>query len=68
MNVLVIGGNGLFGRKTVLHLLEDKDISGVVSMDVVPPPAWILKSIDKYYEKFHFVRADVSQLEDILRI
>ena len=33
MNVLVIGGNGLFGRKTVVHLLRDEEVSLVVSMD-----------------------------------
>ena len=40
MNVLVIGGNGLFGRKTVLKLLEDEAVSKVVSMDVNPPVKW----------------------------
>jgi nucleoside-diphosphate-sugar epimerase len=68
MNVLVIGGSGLFGRKTLLHLLADEDISCVVDMDVVPPPAWIMKSIEKYAGKFHFVGGDVSELEDILDI
>ena len=36
MNILVLGGSGLFGRNTVLHLLADKEISRVVSMDVTP--------------------------------
>lgn len=66
MKVLVIGGSGLFGRKTVGRLLQDKDISSVVSMDMAPPKEWFIKSIEKQQKKFHFVRGDVSQLEDIL--
>ena len=66
MNVLVLGGNGLFGRKTVVRLVQDSDVSCVVSMDVVPPKEWVMKAIEKYSEKFHFVRGDVSQLEDII--
>ena len=65
MNVLVLGGSGLFGRKTVLHLLQDKEVSDVVSMDVTPPREWFLKEIDKNKDRFHFVRGDASQLEDI---
>ena len=68
MNVLVLGGSGLFGRKTVLYLLEDEEISSVVSVDVVPPKEWLLKSIGKYAGKFRFVRGDVSNLEEILDI
>ena len=68
MNVLVIGGNGLFGRKTVLHLLQDREVSCVVSMDVIPPKEWIMKSIGKYADKFHFYHGDVSELEDILNV
>ena len=68
MNILVIGGNGLFGRKTVLHLLQDKDVSLVVSMDVVPPRDWLLKEIDSYKDRFRFVRGDVGELEDLLNI
>lgn len=66
MNILVIGGSGLFGRKTVIHLLRDDDVSSVVSMDVTPPPKWFTESIQKRVDKFHFVYGDVSQLEDIL--
>ena len=66
MKVLVIGGSGLFGRKTVLHLLQDKDVTSVVSMDMAPPKEWFMKEIEKHQKKFHFVRGDVSQLEDIL--
>ena len=68
MNILVIGGSGLFGRKIVAHLCRDKDITGVVSMDVVPPPAWLLKSISKDSGKFHFVRGSVAELEEILSV
>ncbi|UCC16504.1 MAG: NAD(P)-dependent oxidoreductase [Dehalococcoidales bacterium] len=68
MNVLVIGGNGLFGRKTVLELLQDTDISRVVSMDVIPPKAWIMSRYLEYGEKFKYARGDVSELEDILNI
>ena len=66
MNVLVIGGSGLFGGKTVLHLLQDKEISHVVSMDVVSPGAWIAESYKRYAGKFGFIYGDVSQIEDIL--
>ena len=66
MKVLVLGGTGLFGRKTALHLLQDKDVSLVVAMDVNPPKEWMLKSIDKYKDKFRFVRGDVGELEDIV--
>jgi len=66
MNVLVIGGSGLFGRKTILHLLQDSEVSSVTSMDLAPPNDWFMKLIDKYKDRFHFVRGDVSQLEDIL--
>jgi nucleoside-diphosphate-sugar epimerase len=66
VNILVIGGSGLFGRKTVQKLVEDRDVDKVVSMDVAPPQHWFLKSIEKNAYKFHFVRGDVSQLEDIL--
>jgi UDP-glucose 4-epimerase len=66
MNILVIGGSGLLGRKIVIHLLRDEEVSGVVSMDVNPPPAWFWKSIQKREDRFRYVRGDVSQLEDIL--
>jgi nucleoside-diphosphate-sugar epimerase len=66
MRALVIGGSGMFGRKTVLHMLQDKDFTSVVSMDVAPPTGWCLKQIEPYMDRFHFVRGDVSQLEDIL--
>jgi UDP-glucose 4-epimerase len=66
MRTLVIGGSGLFGRKTVQYLLQDQDVSSVVSVDLAPPRDWFLKSIRNQADKFHFVRGDVSQLEDIL--
>jgi len=66
MNIMVMGGSGLFGRKTVMYLLNDPDVKKVVSLDMVPPPEWFMKSMGKYRDKFQFVRGDVSQLEDIL--
>lgn len=66
MNIMVIGGSGLFGRKTVKYLLRDPEVKTVVSMDMAPPPDWFMKSIEENAGKFHFVRGDVSQIEDIL--
>jgi nucleoside-diphosphate-sugar epimerase len=66
MKVMVTGGSGLFGRKTCIHLLRDKDVDTVVSMDIVPPRDWFMKAIEKYKDKFHYVRGDVSQIEDFL--
>lgn len=66
--VLVTGGNGLFGRKLVLRLLQDTDVSDVVSMDLVPPKEIFLKSIEKYAGKFYFVLGDISQIEDVLTV
>jgi UDP-glucose 4-epimerase len=66
MKVLVIGGSGLFGRKTISHLLADPDVSRVVCLDLVSPKEWFLKLIGRYSGKFQFVRGDVSNLEDIL--
>ncbi|MFC1948974.1 NAD-dependent epimerase/dehydratase family protein [Chloroflexota bacterium] len=63
---LVIGGSGLFGRKTVSHLLEDPEVTSVVSMDLAPPTDWFMKLIDKHKDKFHFVRGNVAEIEDIL--
>jgi nucleoside-diphosphate-sugar epimerase len=68
MNILVIGGSGLFGGKTLLHLIQDPEVTNVVDMDVVFPKTWIMKSFEKHVAKFRFVRGDVSQLEDILNI
>ncbi|MFC1920551.1 NAD-dependent epimerase/dehydratase family protein [Chloroflexota bacterium] len=66
MKVLVLGGNGLFGRKTVINLVKDPDIETVVSMDVSPVKPWVMKSLEKHINKFQYVRGDVSELEDIL--
>jgi UDP-glucose 4-epimerase len=66
MNVLVLGGGGLFGRKTVIQMARDPEISLVVSMDVVPARDWVLKSLGPHMDKVRFVQGDVSQLEDIL--
>ncbi len=66
MNVLVIGGSGLFGRKTVLHMLKDRDIKKVVSMDLLPPTEWFLKEIEPYKGKFAFFRGNVAEFEDCL--
>ena len=68
MNVLVIGGNGLFGRKTVLKLLQDSEIDRVVSMDVIPPKEWIMTRYAEFDEKFKYVRGDVSELEDVMSV
>ncbi len=66
MNIMVLGGSGMFGRKTVLHMLQDKEIENVVSVDIAPPPEWALKQIEPWKDKFHFVRGTVAELEDIL--
>ncbi|MFH1834035.1 MAG: NAD-dependent epimerase/dehydratase family protein, partial [bacterium] len=66
MRALVIGGSGLFGKKTVLTLLRDPDFEKVVSLDVVAPPAGFLKNIEPFADRFAFVPGDISQLEDVL--
>jgi UDP-glucose 4-epimerase len=66
MRVLVVGGCGMLGRKTVAHLLSDPSVEKVVSMDVAPPPDWFLKSIAEHASRFAYERADISQLEDLL--
>lgn len=66
MNILVIGGSGLFGRKTVSYLLGDPEVNSVISMDLAPPRDWFMKSIQEYSDKFKFGTGDVSDLEDIL--
>jgi nucleoside-diphosphate-sugar epimerase len=66
MNILVMGGSGLFGRKTVAALLKDPDVKTVVSMDLAPPKEWFMKTIEKNAKKFHFVQGNVAEIEDIL--
>jgi nucleoside-diphosphate-sugar epimerase len=68
MNILVTGGSGLFGGKTVLYLLKDPDVKSVVSFDLMPPKDWLMKSIEKYANKFHYVRGNVAEIEDILNV
>ena len=68
MNVLILGGSGLFGRKTAAHLLADPEVARVVSLDLAPPPEWFLRGVSAHRDRFHHVRGDVSQIEDILLI
>ncbi len=68
MNVLIMGGSGLFGRKTAAALLKDPDVKTVVSLDLAPPPEWFMKTIGKLIEKFHYVRGNVAEIEDILNV
>ncbi len=68
MNVLVIGGNGLFGRKTTIQLAHDAEISTVVSMDVAPTKEWVLKEIGEHQARYRFIRGDIANLEDILAV
>lgn len=66
MNILVMGGSGLFGRKTVMYLLNDPEIKTVVSLDLTPPKEWFMKLIGKDVKKFHFLQGNVAEIEDIL--
>jgi len=66
MNVLVLGGGGLFGRKTMVQLTADPDVSLAVAMDVVPMKDWVIKEIGDRKNKFRFVQGDVSNLDEIL--
>jgi UDP-glucose 4-epimerase len=66
MNILVMGGSGLFGRKTVAALLKDPEVRAVVSLDMAPPPDWFMKTVEKYASKFHYVRGNVNEIEDML--
>ncbi len=68
MRVLVTGGSGLFGRKTIASLLPDPQVSCVVSMDLNSPPEWSLQDCREFRGKFHYVRGDISSLEDILNV
>jgi len=42
------------------------DVKTVVSLDLVPPKEWFVKSIEKYTKKFHYVRGSVAEIEDLL--
>jgi UDP-glucose 4-epimerase len=67
LNVLVLGANGLFGGKTVLRLLRDSEVECVVSMvHESQVKDWVIKSFGENKDKFHTVRGDISELEDIL--
>ncbi len=66
MNVLVIGGSGLFGRKIVLQLARDPEIERVVGMDVAPPPDWVMKSLGDNAGTFAFINGDVADLETVM--
>jgi len=68
MNVLVVGGSGQFGRKTVARLLDDPEVGTVVAMDVAAPPAWFMTGIERHGDRFRYVRGDIAQLEDLLDI
>ncbi len=66
MRALVIGGSGLFGKKTCSALLADPDFAKVVSLDVAPPPDSFYKGIAPHVNRFQFVRGDIFQLEDLM--
>jgi len=68
MNILVMGGSGLFGRKTIAALLKDPDVKTVVSLDLAPPKEWFMKTIEKNASKFHFASGNVTEIEDILNV
>ncbi|MCE5253289.1 MAG: NAD(P)-dependent oxidoreductase [Actinomycetia bacterium] len=66
MRALVIGGSGLFGKKTCLALLNDPDFERVVAFDIAPPSEVFLKGAAAHGDRFAFVRGDVSDLEQVL--
>ena len=66
MRVLVMGGNGLFGRKTAINLVKDPDVELVVSLDVTPTKDWVTESMGNNKNKYVAMRGDVSELENIL--
>jgi nucleoside-diphosphate-sugar epimerase len=37
-------------------------------MDLAPPPDWFMKTIEQYAEKFHYVRGNVTEFEDVLNV
>lgn len=66
MNILVMGGSGLFGRKTIENLIKEPQVKNVVDLDLAPPPDWFTKTIAKNAKKFKYVRGNVTEIEDIL--
>lgn len=69
MRALVIGGSGLFGKKTCQALLNDPDFDRVVAFDVAPPSDVFLKMVAQPAgNRFAYVRGDVSDLEQLLSV
>ncbi len=68
MNILIMGGSGLFGRKTAAALLREKDVKSVVSLDLAPPPDWFVKNLGAEKDKFRYVRGNVTEFEDVLNV
>ena len=68
MRVLVVGGSGLFGKKSVLALLRDPDVEGVVTMDVAPPMGYFTTLAAPHGDRFKYVKGDVSDLEQVLAV
>lgn len=66
MNILIMGGSGLFGRKTAARLLQEKDVNKVVDLDLAPPPDWFFEAVSEYKDKFAYVRGNVTEFEDVL--
>ena len=69
MRALVIGGSGLFGKKTCQALLGDPDFDRVVAFDVVPPADVFMERVAKPAgDRYAFVRGDISDLEQLLNV
>lgn len=69
MRALVIGGSGLFGKKTCQALLNDPDFDRVVAYDVVPPSDVFLKTVAQPAgDRYAYVRGDISDLEQLLNV
>ncbi|NLO28606.1 MAG: NAD(P)-dependent oxidoreductase [Actinobacteria bacterium] len=68
MRVLVIGGSGLFGKKSVLALLRDPEVEGVVTMDVAPPMGYFTTLAAPHGDRFKYVKGDISDLEQVLAV
>ena len=66
MRVLIVGGSGLFGKKSALALLADPDCELVVTYDLQPPDALFMKRIEPYADKFKYIRGDISDLQQLL--
>ena len=69
MRALVIGGSGLFGKKTCQALLGDPDFERVVAFDVVPPSDVFLNRVAAPRgDRYKFVRGDISDLEQLVSV